>query len=87
MDKRMWEFWPKVKITNKSGLGVIPVGYASDRGDSYRYVGLNDYAAFWTADTKETNGVYRYVYVSNPDVLVGYGDQESFLASVRCVKD
>jgi|LSQX01.3.fsa_nt_gb uncharacterized protein (TIGR02145 family) len=87
LDERMWEFWPAVNITNKTGMSIIPVGYAIDAEGKVRFKGGNDYAAFWTSDTNETNGVYRYLYVSKPDVLASYGDQVSFRASVRCVKD
>lgn len=85
---RMWEFWPDVKITNKTGLSVLPVGYVIDSGDTHKFTGTDNYAAFWTSDSKDDNlGVYRYIYVKQNDILLGSGDKKSFRASVRCVKD
>ena len=85
---RMWEYWPQVKITNKTGLSALPVGYAMDSGDSSKFTGVNNYATFWTSDSRSDElGLYRYIYVKQNDVLVGAGDKESFRASVRCVKD
>lgn len=87
LNKRMWEYWPEVRITNKSEMSVIPVGFGVDAQGHCRFKGLNDYAAFWTSDSKGENGVYRYLQVKNPDVFVSLGDKESFRACVRCVKD
>ena len=85
---RMWEYWPQVKITNKTGLSALPVGYAMDSGDSSKFTGVNNYATFWTSDSRSDElGLYRYIYVKQNEVLVGAGDKESFRASVRCVKD
>ena len=47
-DDKMWEYWPQVKITNSTGLSVIPAGYAV-LGDYNQFYGLLEYAAFWTA--------------------------------------
>lgn len=85
---RMWEFWPDVKITDRSGLSVIPVGYAMDKDDDYDFLGYMEYAAFWTADEyNDEQGLYRYIYVSKPDCYVASSDKQSFRASVRCVRD
>ncbi len=87
-DELMWEFWPIVKITNKSGLNVIPVGYATEQlTTSVRFTGIYEYAVFWIADSDDEGGYYRYMYVDKPDVLIGVSDKTSFRASVRCVKD
>lgn len=87
LGERMWEFWPQVKITNKSELCAIPTGYCIDMAGSTRFVGTNEYAAFWTADDDEDNGFYRYFYVDKNDVLIGKGNKDSFRANVRCIKD
>ena len=87
LEAKMWEFWPKVKITNKTGFAALPVGYAVDQNGTYRFSGMYSYAAFWTSDSDGENGFYRYFYVDKPDVLSGLGNKESFRASVRCVKD
>jgi len=85
---KMWEFWPDVKITNKSGFAALPAGYAiiNDSGD--QFYGVQEYAVYWTADEYDADqAVYRYMNVNKPDVLVGAADKNSFAASVRCVKD
>lgn len=85
---RMWEYWPQVKITNKTGFSALPVGYATDSGKSPKFTGINNYAVFWTSDSEsEETSLCRYIYVKQNDVLVGARDKESFRASVRCVKD
>ncbi len=85
---RMWEYWPQVKITNKTGLSVLPVGYATNSGNSPKFTGIDNYAAFWTADSENDDlGFCRYIYVKQNDILIGARDKTSFMASVRCVKD
>lgn len=85
---RMWEYWPQVKITNKAGFSALPVGYAVNTGSASKYTGTNNYAAFWTSDQNgDDSAYYRYIYVKQNDIMIGYGDKESFQASVRCVKD
>ncbi len=85
---RMWEYWPQVKITNKTGFSALPIGYAVSSGDSPTFSGIDSYAAFWTSDPEsEDRGFYRYIYVKQNDILIGAGDKDSFRASVRCVKD
>lgn len=87
MGEKMWEFWPQVDITDDCGFSAIPVGYASQRNDSFMFKGFNTYSVFWTSDVDESDrGIIRYFYVEDPYVHVGYMDK-SFLASVRCVKD
>ena len=88
LDTRMWEYWPQVKITNKSGFSALPIGYATLTGDSPKFTGEYNYAMFWTSDSEDDEMAYcRYIYVKQNDVLVRKADKESFLASVRCVKD
>lgn len=86
---KMWEYWPDVKITGTSELSVMPAGYASilsnGRGD---FSSLNEYAVLWTGDEKdEDQGYYRYIYMEQPDILIGSAGKDSFGASVRCVRD
>jgi Fibrobacter succinogenes major domain (Fib_succ_major). len=87
LGERMWEYWPSVKITNSSGFCALPIGYCIDLSGSSRFIGMNKYAAFWTADEDGENGFYRYLYVDKNDVYCGKGNKESFRASVRCVQD
>ena len=93
----MWEYWPAVgDITNASGLSMIPAGFAmlaSKNSDGYysnaNFDGLNEYAAFWTADTvKDETGMayYRYVFCEQPEFQLGKGDAKTFGANVRCVR-
>ena len=86
-DGKMWTFWPEVKITNKAKFCAIPLGYAIDQEDSRKYTGTDVYAVFWTSDSDEDSGVYRYIHVEKSDVFASSGDKDSFRAFVRCVKD
>jgi uncharacterized protein (TIGR02145 family) len=84
---KMWEYWPQVDITNKSGLSAIPIGYATARNDSYSFKGINEYAAFWTSSSyDDETALLRFIYVDKPDVYSTYMDK-TFYASVRCVRD
>lgn len=88
--EKMWEYWPEVKITNKSGLCIMPVGYAtiSTQGPAQFSSVQSGYAAFWTAEEKNSEmGYYRYIYEEHPDIFLGNADKKSFGASVRCVRD
>ena len=88
LEEKMWEYWPNVRITNFTGLSVIPSGYAV-RSSHNQFSGLLEYAAFWTADSDPddpTKALYRYINANRPEVFFGSGDKASFGASVRCVK-
>ena len=87
-DEKLWEYWPQVKITNSTGMGIIPAGYAV-LSEHNQFSGLCDYAAFWTADSDPDDAgkaLYRYINVNDPVVFTGSADKASFGASVRCVK-
>ena len=87
--KRMWEYWPAAPRTNETRLGIIPSGYALAALTAPAYLGLYDYAAFWTATESGTDArmaAYRYIYVEENDVKTGYGDKQSLALSVRCVR-
>lgn len=86
----MWEYWPKVKITDALGLEVIPSGYASidNDGDGTSFQGMFEYATFWTSDTKDSDtAYYRYIFAEKPDLQIGTSSKDMFGASVRCVRD
>ncbi|MGN1212214.1 MAG: FISUMP domain-containing protein [Candidatus Cryptobacteroides sp.] len=84
----MWEFWPQVKITNASGLSVLPSGYATISDNFASFSGAGDFAVFWTADQADgEKAIYRYIHEESPDFMSGISDKESFAASVRCVKE
>ncbi len=94
--KAMWEYWPEVgEITNKSGLGMIPGGFANlgdKENDKYplaSFTGIYEYATFWTSDkvsNEEGMAYYRYLICDQPEMYVSKGDTESFGANVRCVR-
>lgn len=85
---KLWEYWPAVQITDAGGLAVLPAGYANKSDDFYAFVGVENYAAFWTSDLSEdgTQALYRYINVNSPDFYAAYADKHSFAASVRCVR-
>jgi uncharacterized protein (TIGR02145 family) len=102
---RLWDYWPEVgDITNKTGMSIIPAGYAmlgeknsSPKVDeNYDYIypnaifkGYMEYAAFWTADPvddEEGMAYYRYLIATQPDLMIGKADTQSFGASVRCIR-
>ena len=77
---RLWDYWPEVgDITNKSGMSMIPAGYAmlgqksasSESNEFYDntypnaiFKGYMEYAAFWTADAVESEeGMAYYRYL------------------------
>lgn len=93
----MWEYWPEVgDITNESGISMIPAGYAMLSGkdsDGYysnaQFMGINEYAAFWTADAVEKEAgmaYYRYIFCEQPVFQLGKADTRTFGANVRCVR-
>ena len=92
---KMWEYWPSVgKLTNDSGMGLIPTGYSNlgDKNSEGKYpeakfTGVYEYAVMWTAD-KDEDGMayYRYIYCDQPDLQIGKGDTKTFGAAVRCVR-
>lgn len=88
-NEKMWEFWPDVKITNKTGFSSIPTGYASLRSGGADFKDYNNYAAYWTSEelAESGQGVFVYIYVDKPDVMKGHADKDSFAVSVRCIKD
>lgn len=85
--EKMWEFWPEVKITNQSDFSAIPVGYVQYSGKSPKFVGSFQYATFWSTEEYDAEkAVYYYLYMKNPNVLVGSAHKSSFATSVRCVR-
>ena len=86
--EKMWEFWPAVKITNSTTLGVLPAGYSDVSGKYPVFLGINKYAAFWTSTPAEDGmAYYRYINVNTPDIYGGTADTRSLALSVRCVQE
>lgn len=84
---KMWEYWPAVKVTNSTGMNVIPAGYALPGGGSWQYEGAYRYASFWTSsDYDDEQKYYISLYVDQPDVFFGNAHKDNLAASVRCVR-
>lgn len=91
-EELMWEFWPQVKITDKTGFAAIPAGYCEKTEDGciFRYYGK--YAAFWTADGYQVetsggdDGIFRYFHVESPDIMASHASRNGLGMSVRCIK-
>lgn len=87
-DIKLWEFWPGVNVNNKTGLSMLPAGYATvDEDGNSRYYGSTFYFTCWTSDEADSSkAYYRYVYADKPDMLLGTGDKAGFASPVRCVR-
>ena len=84
---KLWEFWPEVKITNKSRFSALPLGYAVIEGSGAAFRSYKEYAMFWTADASGSDmGIARYIYVDKPAFFSGEYGKESLRANVRCVR-
>jgi len=83
----MWEFWPAVKITDRSGFAAMPTRYAGVDDGKYVFSTELKYGAWWTSSESSGLGVYRYIYEDKPDVYVGTADKEAFALPLRCVRD
>ncbi len=94
-DNEMWEYWPDVKITNESGLSVIPCGFANVSESVSGPVGTFEtaymFAAFWTSTENPQNpseqAIVRYIYWDAPILQTDNTPKTSFATTVRCVKD
>ena len=91
-------YWPEVgDITNSAKVSMLPFGYADlgNRNEAGKYPdasfgGIFEYAVYWTADKvddEDDMAYYRYLISTQPEMLVGKGDVNTFGASVRCVRD
>ncbi|MBR6346506.1 MAG: hypothetical protein IKR69_03865 [Bacteroidales bacterium] len=80
--------WPvsEVDRNNSTEISAIPSGYASIVGNTARYKGVGEYAAFWTADSSEEGATYIYLMGNSEVIYSALGDKTSFSASVRCVR-
>lgn len=83
---KLWEFWPSVKITDKTHLSAMPFGYAVNAETGYNFSKLYAYAFFWTADTEGDKAVARYLYSEDSIVHRGIFDKTYTIAPVRCVR-
>lgn len=84
----LWEYWPKIKVTNEKSMNVLPFGYCYSDGSTFTFKGFGDYAAFWTGSScGDDHAIYRYFNEGNPDILVSSADKKTFYATVRCVRE
>lgn len=81
-----WEFWPQVKVTDKSRLSFMSTGLGAVTDKKYTFSGMGTYAVYWTADEVNGKGVARYIYVEQPNLYCGLYDKDNTLATVRCIR-
>lgn len=85
-NSRLWEFYPDMHITNKTGLCALPFGYATIAAGEYEFAGINDYALYWADDNGKP--LCKYIYVATPSVLVWDDPSDTdFAAQLRCVRE
>ncbi len=85
-DKKMWEYWPQVEITNLKSFNALPVGYQDYTDEENPEEGYLKYACFWTCDEVGEMGVFRYIYCEDADIKKGLGSKTTLGMSVRCIK-
>ncbi|MBO4263126.1 MAG: fibrobacter succinogenes major paralogous domain-containing protein [Bacteroidales bacterium] len=85
---RLWDFYREVSITDASHFSALPVGYAVLVEDAAPvFADMHGYAAFWTADEQDGQGVYRYLTGRSDVVHVALASKDGLALSVRCVRD
>jgi len=84
--KRMWEYWPAVKIDNAARFSSIPVGYAVIDGGSYIFRDYGSYAMFWSADRVGSKAAFRFLYEDKTGVYYGLLDPDETAMNVRCIR-
>lgn len=86
--KALWEYWPRVDLKENSFLGIVNTGYVEYGDLENKFVGVGNYAAYWTADESDAKTAFcRYIFEQDNDILVGARDKKYFGAAVRCVRD
>jgi len=88
-ENKMWEFWPDVKITNTTGLSIIPSGYYISSSKN-EFTGADAYACFWTSDSSPmdpSQGMYRYIYMKENDLKTAVVDKNTVSMCIRCVRE
>lgn len=87
--QKLWEYWPAIKVTNESGLALIPVGYFNPCSKE-DFSGILQYGCFWTADSRDDEpgqAVYKYIYLKENDLKTASADKDGLSMSVRCVRN
>ena len=83
--ERMWAR-PSVSINGKSGLLLLPAGYAVPSSSGWTQSGKGSFAVFWTAGEQDGMGIARYVSNEADGLFAGLYEKQDFAAPVRCVK-
>ena len=88
-ETKLWEYWPTVKITNKTGLSMLPTGYAQISEDgAFAFTGSSEYFTCWVSDEYNAEkGCYRYIYTDKPNIMLGAAGKKDFATAIRCVRD
>lgn len=87
-DCRLWEYWPEVgKITDATGLSLLPTGWAVVSGGKYVFHDFRQRAVFWTSEADgATNAFAVDIYKSQNEMRYTSFDRETFAAPVRCIQ-
>ncbi len=82
----LWTYWKGMDINNRSGLSILPTGWANLA--TGQFSGVKEYAVFWTADSYDDSQAYcRVIYEKSQELGIEIHDKASYGASVRCVKE
>lgn len=85
----MWEYWPDVDVTNKSGMSLLPMGYIalSDGGDALIFNDILTYCLLWTSDSiDEEKAYFRALFERNDRVTCEIGYKNYMAMNVRCIR-
>ena len=82
----LWQYWPEVKVTDGTGLCLLPLGYSNPAPSGSEFQGFGEYAAFWTSTEEEGLGVYRYIYQDKAELFRHNQTKDIFRLPVRCIK-
>ena len=84
---RMWTYWPDVIPTNRSGLSLIPTGYAAVVDGKPAFTDVLKYSMIWTADAyDEDQAYYRSIYEKYDTFNCEKGYKDHMAMSVRCIR-
>lgn len=85
-EKKMWEFWPSVNISNKAYFSALPAGRAAKTSDLICFYDMAEYAVFWSADYKDDLASARYINVKKPSLYYGEFDRDDNAFNIRCIR-
>lgn len=82
----MWEYWPEVKISDKSGFWAIPTHYATINNGEYSF-NAAQYGLWWSSDELDGLGIARYIFEKSNTLFADGFDKNYVAAPVRCVRE